>query len=522
MGVVYLALDPHGKAVAVKVLRPHVAYDAQARARLERELHTLSRIRNDRVAAVIDADVFGERPYLVTRYVAGPPLDEVVADQGPLQGEDLVRLARGLVGAVEAIHAVGVVHRDLKPGNVLMEDDAEPVVIDFGIAHVADDVRLTSAGLVMGTPGYLSPEVVEGAEVTPATDWWGWAATLAFAATGRTPFGRGPMDVVLARVRRGEFDLRGVDPRLEPLLAAALSPQPADRPSAHLVMSALERFAAGGAATAVLPVAPTSPVERFPEQSTWPGARHTDVVPLVPRTAVQVPAAPTPPPAPAGTAPTPQHGPPPIPYAVPPQEGDPRIGRPNRSGALVALAAVLVALAAVAPVVALLVGVWWSWAARAVDRSMTAVVLRRFEYGRRRGDTARVVVGAPWHAATGGVAALVGLVLPVVVGVAGVYCAAFALAAVGGGPAPGNGVCLGVGGLVGVLLAWWGPGGTSLRRGSRSVMRGLGPDGLAADVLVGVLAGVALTLAVWALLRHGQPLWWPLRGAPDWLVSAAR
>ena len=222
MGVVHLALDAHGRAVAIKVLRPHVAYDPEARWRLEREVDTLTRIRSTRVAAVVDSDITGDRPYLVTRYVAGPSLDDVVTDEGPLGPDELVRLGRGLVEALEAIHGVGVVHRDLKPGNVLLED-GEPVVIDFGIAHIADDVRLTSSGLVMGTPGYLSPEVIGGSPVTQATDWWGWAATLAFAASGRPPFGRGPMDVVLGRVSRGETDLSGVDQRLSPLLAAALS-----------------------------------------------------------------------------------------------------------------------------------------------------------------------------------------------------------------------------------------------------------------------------------------------------------
>ncbi len=254
MGVVHLGLDAHGRAVAIKVLRPHVAYDPEARWRLEREVDTLARIRSSRVAAVVDSDIAGDRPYLVTRYVAGPSLDDVVTDEGPLRADELVRLGRGLVEALEAIHAVGVVHRDLKPGNVLLED-GEPVVIDFGIAHIADDVRLTSSGLVMGTPGYLSPEVIGGSPVTQATDWWGWAATLAFAASGRPPFGRGPMDVVLGRVSRGETDLAGVDPRLSPLLAAALSPDPGRRPPTGEVVAALERYASGG------PAAPTTTLE---------------------------------------------------------------------------------------------------------------------------------------------------------------------------------------------------------------------------------------------------------------------
>src|SRR3954454_6252771 len=242
MGVVHLGLDAHGRAVAIKVLRPHVAYDPEARWRLEREVDTLARIRSSRVAAVVDSDIAGDRPYLVTRYVAGPSLDDVVTDQGPLGPAELVRLGRGLVEALEAIHSVGVVHRDLKPGNVLLED-GEPVVIDFGIAHIADDVRLTSSGLVMGTPGYLSPEVIGGSPVTQATDWWGWAATLAFAASGRPPFGRGPMDVVIDRVRRGQCDLEGIDPRLQPLLASALAVDPRRRPGEGEVLEALDRYA---------------------------------------------------------------------------------------------------------------------------------------------------------------------------------------------------------------------------------------------------------------------------------------
>ena len=200
MGVVHLALDRHGRAVAIKVLRQHIAHDPDARARLTREVKSLSRITSPRVAPIIDADVDGPTPYIVTRYVPGPSLDDYVAERGLLPPADLHRVASGLAEALDAIHSAGVVHRDVKPGNVLLVD-GEPVLIDFGIAHVADDIRLTMTGLVMGTPGYLAPEVVGGEDVTPATDWWGWAATTAFAASGTPPFGTGADE---RRARPGE------------------------------------------------------------------------------------------------------------------------------------------------------------------------------------------------------------------------------------------------------------------------------------------------------------------------------
>src|SRR5665647_2176634 len=268
MGVVHLALDPKGRAVAIKVLREHIAYDREARDRLRREVETLALVQHPRVAAVLDADTEGPRPYIVTRYIPGPTLDRVVSENGPLQGEALLRLGRGLWDALNAIHGAGVIHRDLKPANVVLLD-GDPVVIDFGIAHVADDIRLTMTGLVMGTPGYLSPEVVEGAPVTEATDWWGWAATLAFAASGVPPFGRGPMGVVLDRVRRGQADLSGVDQRLLPLLAAALSPIPSQRPHADAVVQALDRYASGAPATLAIPMAGASPT-RQPDPANEP------------------------------------------------------------------------------------------------------------------------------------------------------------------------------------------------------------------------------------------------------------
>ena len=321
MGVVHLALDSNGRAVAIKVLRPHVANDPGARARLAREVATLGRIRHPNVAPVLDADVDGPTPYLVTRYIAGPALDAVVAESGPLTGEALLRLGRGLAEALHVIHGNGVVHRDVKPGNVLLLD-GQPVLIDFGIAHLDTDVRLTRTGLVMGTPGYLSPEIVEGADVSASTDWWGWAATLGFAASGRPPFGGGGLEPVLARVVRGDADLRGVDPALVPLLEAALSPAQQDRPTDAEVLAALDLYAAGGLVTNALRivkrplVAPTEAL-RIPATEAL-RSPPTAVIPLTPARS-----------APATLAGPPAAGPPARPPVASSPPGTPRRRMPR-------------------------------------------------------------------------------------------------------------------------------------------------------------------------------------------------
>jgi hypothetical protein len=231
MGVVHLARDSQSRAVAVKVLRPGVASDVDARRRLGREFETMRRVRSPFVAEVIDADVTGELPYVVTRYVAGPSLDQLIRDSGPLSGRALERVAWGLAEGLAAVHAAGVVHRDLKPSNVVMAGGS-PVLIDFGIAHIPDSTRITQTGMFMGTPGYLAPEVVEGQPSGPSADVHSWASTVAFAATGRPPFGTGSYETIFYRILGGSPDLNGVPSRLMPLLIAALNRDPAARPSA--------------------------------------------------------------------------------------------------------------------------------------------------------------------------------------------------------------------------------------------------------------------------------------------------
>ena len=231
MGVVYLARDPEQRSVAVKVLRPAVAGDPNARLRLAREVETMRRVRSPFVAEVLDTDVTSETPYIVTRYVPGRTLDEVVTQEGPLSGTRLIRLAAGLADALAAIHAAGVVHRDLKPGNVMLMN-GDPVVIDFGIAQALDSTRLTMTGMFMGTPGYLSPEVIEGQSSTSFSDVHAWGATVAFAATGRPPFGTGSYETIFYRIVNGKPDLTGVAAPMAELLAAALRRDPAQRPAA--------------------------------------------------------------------------------------------------------------------------------------------------------------------------------------------------------------------------------------------------------------------------------------------------
>ena len=232
-GVVYLANSPEGEQVAVKLLSTG---DHQTRARLARELGALESIASFCTARVLDASVDGPRPYVVSEFVEGPSLAERVGDRGPLRGGDLERLAVGTATALAAIHAAGVVHRDFKPANVLLGPDG-PRVVDFGIARAEGAATMTS-GLI-GTPAYLSPEQIGGTVASSASDVFAWAATMLFAATGRSPFGADTVAAVLHRVLTTDPDLSSLPPRLGALIASCLSKDPSCRPAARELMVSL-------------------------------------------------------------------------------------------------------------------------------------------------------------------------------------------------------------------------------------------------------------------------------------------
>ncbi|MCW2868313.1 MAG: serine/threonine protein kinase, partial [Marmoricola sp.] len=204
---------------------------------------SLRRIHSPRVAEILDADPHGPLPYVVTRYVPGLSLHHHVKEEGVIRGPALLHFARVLAEGLQAVHAAGVLHRDVKPTNVLMEG-RWPVLIDFGLARVAEDPRLTQTGFLLGTPGYLAPEILYGDDASPASDVHSWAATVTYAANGRSPYGTGPTMAVLDRVRRGEHDLGDVTPELRPLLERSLAAEPTDRPALGELLEELRRLEA--------------------------------------------------------------------------------------------------------------------------------------------------------------------------------------------------------------------------------------------------------------------------------------
>ncbi|HME65452.1 MAG TPA: serine/threonine-protein kinase [Streptosporangiaceae bacterium] len=242
MGVVYLASGQDGRPVALKVLRPEMADDAEFRTRFSREVTALTRVRGVCTVRVLDADTTSARPFLVTEYAEGPSLAEYVDSRGPVDPQMLYGLATGLAEALTAIHAAGIVHRDLKPSNVLLTPGG-PKVIDFGIAQMLDATAVTRAGMTVGSAGYMAPEQIMGRAGT-AADIFSWAVTIAYAASGQPPFGTGTSEVILYRILHEAPDIAAVPAALHAQVAAALDKDPHGRPTAPELLSQLTRTAA--------------------------------------------------------------------------------------------------------------------------------------------------------------------------------------------------------------------------------------------------------------------------------------
>lgn len=237
----YAGLADSGERVAVKVIHPLHAGDPEFRARFRREVRLSTRVRGPFLLPLLAADPDADAPWLATAYAAGLTLTEHLAAHGPLTGATLHTFATGTAQALAAIHAAGVVHRDVKPQNVLLTA-AGPRILDFGIAHAADGTSVTRTGVLTGTPGWISPEHYRSGVTAAEGDLFGWGALVAYAATGRLPFGSGAPEAVAYRVTSGRPDLDGVPEALKEILEQALAKEPAERPAAGEAADACARL----------------------------------------------------------------------------------------------------------------------------------------------------------------------------------------------------------------------------------------------------------------------------------------
>ncbi|MFC8916203.1 serine/threonine-protein kinase [Streptomyces sp. NPDC057116] len=314
MGKVYLSYTPGGRPVAIKVIRPDFAEDAEFRRRFAQEVKSAQRVQGLYTAPVIDADTDARQPWLATAYVPGPSLADAVQAHGRLPVDTVLLLVAGIAEALQVIHGAGIVHRDLKPANVLLAADG-PRVIDFGIARAADATSLTGSGVTIGTPSFMSPEQAAGRTVTAATDIFALGQVTAYAALGSPAFGEGTSHGVLYRIVHEEPQLDGLPDRLRELVTRCLAKDPEARPSVTDILTLCQ---AASDQTAL----------RRPEE--WlPGAVAADITT---RAAAPAPAAATTPPppaqppaAPAQPAPTAQAAPatPPPGFGPPPTQPHP-------------------------------------------------------------------------------------------------------------------------------------------------------------------------------------------------------
>jgi len=492
--VVHLAVGPDDQMVAVKMLRHPAGAGPVGRIRLAREVAAMRQVHSPFVAQVIDADLMCDVPYIVTTFVQGPTLAQVVADHGPLRGPALKRAAYGLAAGLAAVHAAGIIHRDLTPGNVMMAG-ADPVLIDFGICRKANDAPLTRTGTFLGTAGYLAPEVIEGQSAVASADVHGWGTTVGFAARGEPVYGTGPLQVVLWRILRGEAELDRIDGDLVPLVAAALLRQPGQRPSAarltlevaNLDLTAPEPSAATvSPARAVRTAAALLPLASHPAARQWAGyqrpAKVAELLPAVRHAQVR------------SAGPTGR-----ITHAA---------RRPRRHPMLfIAVVALAVSANLILPVAGAITVAASLTLLRTGHRARTGLVGRRSQRGPRWWDPALVVGSIPWVLARSALETL--LLAPLLLAAAGgAFDAATRLLHGVHLPSPWSAVAAAY-----TALSFLGPGSRPARRQLHRVFNALASSPLEVVMTILALGTIAMIIALLTLIQ--PPTIWPL---PDPLI----
>jgi serine/threonine protein kinase len=276
MGSVWLASDDAGRAAAVKLIRSDLRHDPEATRRFQREFDVARRVTTRRVAVPLDADLAGDPSYIAWEYVAGQTLQERVEQVGPLAPDEVVVFARDVAEALRDLEAAGITHRDVKPSNILL-GPSSAVLVDLGVSLVEDQTGLTTGGQVIGTPGWLTPEQLEGGRPNSAADVFNWAGAVVFAATARGPFGSDTLPKLMYRVAHEPPDLTGVPASLTGLVQSALSKDPAERPSARQLASQLNDLLNGS--PEALPVDEADRTHGVDNRATGTQALETAAVP---------------------------------------------------------------------------------------------------------------------------------------------------------------------------------------------------------------------------------------------------